>query len=132
MRTYPAAVLLAIACVACGDAGCGNTVVTRAASPSHQLEAVVFDRDCGATTGYSRQVSVVDSGQAPRGIGNVFVAAHRIPVAVRWRTPDSLEVSYASEEKPLKMSQTRGAVILFQPLARLQDEASGPRLSNDR
>ena len=68
--------------VACVDP-CGNDVLTEARSPDGRLKAVVFQRDCGATTGFSTQVSVIPSGEslltAPTWLrstegGNVFVA----------------------------------------------------------
>lgn len=53
--------------------GCGNTVVKTARSPDGQLDAVLFERGCGATTGFSTQISIVPAGELPEGAGNVFV-----------------------------------------------------------
>ena len=38
------------------------------------MTAVLFDRHCGATTGFTTQVSVVESDKTPFGKGNVFIA----------------------------------------------------------
>lgn len=54
--------------------GCGNTVVKTARSPDGQLDAVLFERSCGATTGFSTQISIVPASELPDGGGNVFVA----------------------------------------------------------
>jgi hypothetical protein len=53
---------------------CGNKVVNEYASPDGQLKAVVFTRDCGATTAYSTQVSVMNAGDniGDRNTGNVL------------------------------------------------------------
>ena len=36
--------------------------------------SVLCDRDCGATTGFTTQVSIADRDKAPSGSGNVFIA----------------------------------------------------------
>ena len=87
MRTYQKVLLgaggvvvgglgLAAAMLALAFGGtCGNDVVARVPSPDGQLEAVVFQRDCGATTDFSTQVSVVRTGAAlPDAGGNLLVA----------------------------------------------------------
>lgn len=57
------------------DSMCSNQFLSAAKSPDGNFEAVVFQRDCGGTTGFSTQVSIFRSG-FPRGnsSGNVFVA----------------------------------------------------------
>lgn len=54
---------LAIPLVGCGSIDpCGNTVVSRVGSPRGAHEAIVFERDCGATTRWSTQVAIVRDG----------------------------------------------------------------------
>lgn len=54
---------------------CGNDLLDRYPSPDQRREAVVFQRDCGATTGFSTQVSLVQrGGRVPTGAGNILVA----------------------------------------------------------
>lgn len=54
---------------------CSNTTMQTTLSPDKIYKAVLFERDCGATTGFSSQVSVlsVDS-KLPNDGGNIFVA----------------------------------------------------------
>jgi hypothetical protein len=56
------------------DDGCANSAVAELRSPDGRYKAVVFERSCGATTGFSTQVSVlpVDAPQ-PRSGGNALV-----------------------------------------------------------
>jgi hypothetical protein len=87
----------------CGD--CGNEVLAELPAPSGSYRAVVFQRDCGATTGFSTQLSLLrPTEQAVRG-GNVFVADTdhgRAPagpgggprIAVEWRGGDTLIVRH--------------------------------------
>lgn len=54
---------------------CGNTLLAETPSPEGNLRAVVFERNCGATTSFSTQVSVIESGSTlPNEGGNVFIA----------------------------------------------------------
>ena len=54
---------------------CGNQVLHEKFSPDKRSKAIVFQRDCGATTGLSTQVSIVPSWRKhPHGCGNVLVA----------------------------------------------------------
>jgi hypothetical protein len=54
---------------------CGNTVLAEYPSPNNQLKAVTFQRDCGATTGFSTQVSIIPSASAlGNDGGNIFSA----------------------------------------------------------
>lgn len=54
---------------------CGNVVLAEYPSPNKKLKAVIFQRDCGATTGFSTQVSILQSTSALENEGgNIFVA----------------------------------------------------------
>ena len=58
-----------------GESLCGNSVITESLSPDKQSKVVVFSRDCGATTGFSTQVSIIDASDAlPNASGNTFSA----------------------------------------------------------
>lgn len=46
------------------DGMCGNEVLAEYPSPDGRLKAVVFQRDCGATTGFSTQVSILPVSSA--------------------------------------------------------------------
>ena len=53
---------------------CGNEVIQEAVSPDGTRRAVLFQRDCGATTGFTTQISIIESsGELPNEGGNVFV-----------------------------------------------------------
>jgi hypothetical protein len=54
---------------------CRNSVVSEIPSPSGRVKLVVFQRDCGATTGFSTQASLLKQGeQLGSEPGNVVVA----------------------------------------------------------
>jgi hypothetical protein len=59
-RSFRYATLAAFVTLACGKMDpCGNEVISRVAAPGGRLEAIIFERDCGATTDFSTQVSVL-------------------------------------------------------------------------
>lgn len=54
---------------------CGNQVLAQYLSPNNKLKVVTFQRDCGATTSFSTQVSILPSANAlENASGNIFVA----------------------------------------------------------
>jgi hypothetical protein len=67
--------LLFIGCNKLFEDMCGNEVLRSVPSPDGKVKAVVFERDCGATTGYSEQVSLLAATAAlPNASGDTFVA----------------------------------------------------------
>jgi hypothetical protein len=85
---------------------CGNKVLAEAVSPDQRHKAVVFQRDCGASTGFSTQVSVIGAQEAlPNESGNVFTAddnhgaaptsaAGGPVVQVRWASGHALVITH--------------------------------------
>ncbi len=56
----------------CGD-GCGNTLLSEVPSPHGVYKAVVFERNCGATTPFSTQVSILGARERlGNEAGNAF------------------------------------------------------------
>lgn len=54
---------------------CANTVLREVPSPGGTRKAVVFERNCGATTGFSTQVSILRAGERlPDESANLFIA----------------------------------------------------------
>lgn len=89
----------------CSDM-CSNQILQEVPAPDNKLEVVVFQRDCGATTGFSTQVSVVKSGEKLQNTsGDVFIAdtdhgkAPSGPgggptVDVVWKKPNLLQIAH--------------------------------------
>lgn len=85
---------------------CGNRVLAEAVSPDQRLKAVVFQRDCGASTGFSTQVSLIGAQEAlPNASGSVFSADSNrgaVPasaaggpvVQVRWASGRALVITH--------------------------------------
>ena len=99
---------------ACMQGLCANTITQRAPSPDGRYDAVVFTRDCGATTDYSTQVALVRRGaDLPDRPGNVFISVHPTGARVEWLGSDTLLVHYGSANPSLKTSIVEGITITY-------------------
>ena len=135
-RTTPDAmirfILLAgglIALGACSDS-CTNTVVSRKDAPLGKYTAVMFERNCGASTGFSTQISVLDIGHEPSGGGNTFRADddHGVAFAAdwggpwaetRWLAPDHLLIRYAAGSRLFaRVDKVAGVKVSYQQVSR--------------
>ncbi|MES9993823.1 MAG: hypothetical protein ABW098_17880 [Candidatus Thiodiazotropha sp.] len=57
------------------DKMCGNQIIDTYELPKANVHVVVFQRDCGATTGFSTQISLLEIGQdLANKSGNIFSA----------------------------------------------------------
>jgi hypothetical protein len=111
-------VLLAVSGAACDL--CGNDVVAEYPAPDGKLKVVVFVRSCGATTGFSTQASIVQTGvREVTGSGNAFVgdtdhgaapaSAGRGPeLRVRWLAANSVEFAHHSKVRVAKAERQVG------------------------
>lgn len=112
----------------CSDL-CSNNVLTRTDAPGGRSSAVMFQRNCGATTGFSTQISIVDRTEVPSGSGNTFRADddHGAAVAgrgggpwteMRWLGPDDLLIRYAAKSRIFKQADNvNGVRVTYQPVA---------------
>lgn len=81
---------------------CGNRIDTQIVSPDKELKAVVFTRDCGATTSYSTQISVLNSGDTlPNEAGNVFIIDSG-SARVYWKNAQTLKIEYSDTSRVFK------------------------------
>jgi hypothetical protein len=99
-------VVIAVSALSFVAGGCSNSVVAEAVSPNGHYKAVTFERSCGATTGFSTQVSLLPvASELPNEAGNALVlssGAAATPlgfwggpaVAVTWLGPQQLQLSY--------------------------------------
>lgn len=104
------------------DSACANDVLAELPSPDGENKAIVFQRDCGATTGFSTQVSVLQSGQVlGDSSANVFVgdtnhgAAPSGPgggpsLRVQWVGPETLVVSHRPAVRVFAAEKESGSV----------------------
>ena len=117
---------LALPALSCApNDGCENVEIERVLPPGGDWSAVVFARSCGATTGFSTQVSVIAEGSVPRASGNVFSAdtdhgsapsdsVGGPVVRVAWRGVDTLVVRHHPNARVfLSENRVHGINVLF-------------------
>lgn len=99
---------------------CSNELLSAARSPNGKLAAVAFERNCGATTKYSLQISILN-GREPLiddDRGNALRAEDlsRQGYRVEWKGDDQLVIHFS--EKPeifLQEKEVRGVKISYEP-----------------
>jgi len=79
---------------------CANTIAASIASSTRK--AILFERDCGATTGFSTQISIVDlNDKLDNDAGNIFIADGK---------PDGCQLNWSGEQT-LNVAGTKGRKI---------------------
>ncbi len=108
----PVIALLAIAMTGCGDQ-CRNEAVATVPSPSGAARAIVFHRNCGATTEFNTQLAVLPrSAQQPNIPGNALILGGDVPLKVRWDSETALTVSGLGNARVFKQSATAADVAI--------------------
>ena len=77
---------------------CVNHLHSEIYSPDSKKRIVVFQRDCGATTGFSTQISILGAGETlPNESGNIFIISghpNQVPPAVKWIDNSTLKIMH--------------------------------------
>jgi hypothetical protein len=69
----------------CADL-CNNSIISQVPSPDNKYKIIIFTRDCGATTDFSTQVSLLPYKELLKNItGNIFVADSNHGKAETWK-----------------------------------------------
>lgn len=112
----------AMALASCSvDPSCQNELQGRSVSPNGKMAAVVYSRNCGATTGDNYQVSIVPAGEKPAGKGNALIVDSTPPYSPRfqpmWRGDDALIIPIPAGARLFsKSSLVHGVQVTFQQL----------------
>jgi hypothetical protein len=125
LKTVPLMLALLVQ-TACSD-GCANEVLSQAGAPDGRHKAVLFQRDCGATTSFSTQVSVLNDAEELSGSGNTFIADDDHGAAragawggpwadMKWVGPRQVLVRYSTGSRFFKReSEVSGVRIAYEP-----------------
>lgn len=105
---------------------CGNKIISEIPSPDLKLKAVIFTRNCGATTGFSTQVSLIPITENLSNTGgNILTTSSNgkapiwkhggIPVEVNWESKERLKISYhRGAETFTKEVNFQGITIIYE------------------
>jgi len=90
---------------------CGSRIVREVPSPNGSKRAVLFERDCGATTSFSTQVSIISVGKKlSNENGNIFIADANhdsvpvdsqgvMAVDIAWKNNQEVEITYPTRAR---------------------------------
>jgi hypothetical protein len=97
---------------------CGNYPFAEATSPGGQLTAHLFQRDCGAASGFSTQIAILASSESlPNRAGNIFIADGHPEdnnASISWQDAHTLVVVIKSEAtRHLARTKYRGVNINY-------------------
>ena len=101
------------------DDMCGNYVFESATSPDSTFKAVLFQRDCGATTGFSTQVSLIatkDSLNNNEGGNILIIDGHPsfTKISIQWINEHQLAISNLGNAYTYKKETFfRGVNVIF-------------------
>jgi flagellar basal body-associated protein FliL len=83
---------------------CGNEIVQKVPSPSGEQVAYIFTRDCGATTGISPQLSILDGNDTFQNTsGNTFRSDKEF--SIKWLSDKKLQVIYKRKSETYEMDK---------------------------
>ena len=96
---------------------CGNETFHETLSPDGRFKAIIFQRDCGAATGFSTQISLLPSDAAlPNECGNIF-AADRHPedknIEIAWLSSTELLVRHTADLATYKETSRYGVRVIY-------------------
>ena len=96
---------------------CGNEISQTTISPSGELKAVAFNRNCGATTGNNTQISIISAHRPlPDDSGNLFIMDAEAIVRMTWSSENSLKVELSHFGRVVKkLDSVSGVSAAFVP-----------------
>lgn len=124
---------------------CSNSVLKQIVSPDKKYKAIIFTRDCGATTGFSTQLSLVNyESTLENERGNVLIISDKADgpsfenggaeVQASWNNEKELVIFYnTSVETFAKQTKFENLKITYSPLpSEAGDKAEPFKIGNYR
>ena len=113
--THLLPLLPALILAGCGDPECRNEIREELVSPDGTNKVVIFSRDCGATTGFNCQGSILPAGDPLPGDdgGNAFIFDAG-GAKVTWADAKTLTVSVEGSARAFKREEAvRGVKLAY-------------------
>ena len=95
---------------------CVNTIVASSGSPDGRWKVVLFERNCGATTGFSSQISLIDaSNELKNKSGNIYISEGRPEgYSLNWKSDNSVEITGARGKNYIKEAELNGVHFTYE------------------
>jgi hypothetical protein len=113
---FPIAVLFFLnACVSFDP--CGNSILNSIPSPSGKFNAVLFKRDCGATTGFSTHLSILQASEAlDNQAGKIAVFDELPSIDIKWRDERHLVVRHPATASVFLFEKKFGDIQIIEEM----------------
>lgn len=106
------AAILMQSCIIQGP--CETEIIDRSMSPNQEYTAVLFSRNCGATTGENFQVSIIGRNEHLNGDGNALILDHAPKYGrmwnPRWVSDEELELSIPNSARVFRQNSSAGSI----------------------
>ncbi len=95
---------------------CANTVIASSASPGGKWKVVLFERNCGATTGFSSHISLLESDdQLANETGNIYVAdGYPEGYSLSWESDVSVKIGGTSGRRYRGITELSGVRVIYE------------------
>ena len=104
---------LSVVLLLTGCSQCENDQLSEAPSPSGKLKAIAFSRNCGATTGFNVQVSVVPKeSKIGNDSGNALVADGAKLQFLSWDGEARVTVGFSGNPRLFKNVAVQGVTVV--------------------
>jgi len=94
------------------DEMCENQIYKEYLSPNKSLKAIIFQRDCGATTSFSTQISILDSDEKlGNKSGNIFIIKgypNEVAPTLNWESDNKLNIQHSLNGNEFKAKNSFG------------------------
>jgi len=95
---------------------CVNTIVNASTSPNGKWKVVLFERNCGATTGFSSQISLIKADkELNNGAGNIYIAdGYPKDYTLKWESDTTVKIGGAYSKNYKKETQFYGVQFSYE------------------
>jgi hypothetical protein len=93
MNKFLVILLVSIFVSGCDSKVCENNIIDRQTSPDGKVDALIVERSCGATVGFSYAVHIVSKGVSTLET-HIFLADHVEDLSISWLAEQHLIIGY--------------------------------------
>lgn len=92
---------------------CSNEKLSEVPSPSKGYLAVIFKRDCGATTAYSYHLSIIKKGEKIKENDTGNIVSGRSEMEIKWINNMELQVTLDNKQETIKTEKQINNINIF-------------------
>ncbi len=91
---------------------CENRIIQSVFSPNKKYKVVLFQRDCGATTSFSSQISLLKSKEKLEDSGNIYIAkGYPKNFTIEWQDNNHIIITLP-KQKVYKIKKELNSIVI--------------------